>query len=199
MKYHFRFASAVLLTAAMLTLTMCAKQEEAKTEETEATEETAAEQPAESDRGVASATFGEVTVSIDYGRPQLGGRDMLAKATEGMVWRMGMNEATEIETAGDLHFGETVIPQGKYSLWMRKQSGDQWELVFNKKTGIWGHEYPAEDELVAVPMTTSESADSVETFTIEIEATGANAGILKALWGPAVVSAEFTVSTSGTM
>jgi hypothetical protein len=194
-----RKVQLTLLAAAFLGLAMCSKNEEAQTNNTANHQTDVAEAPADSNRGVASATFGDAKVSIDYGRPQLQGRDMLARATEGMVWRMGMNEATEIKTDADLKFGETVIPKGSYSLWMKKGSEDKWELVFNKKTGIWGHAHPAEDDFASVPLKASTSEKSVETFTIELTATNETAGMLKATWGTTIVSAEFTVNPSGTM
>ncbi|MGH7601359.1 MAG: hypothetical protein ACREOI_33790, partial [bacterium] len=80
MKTSFRFAQATCLLAALFLFVTCAKKEEAKTENAETT--TTAEQKAPAgDRGTASATFGSATVSINYGRPQLQGRDMLAQAT----------------------------------------------------------------------------------------------------------------------
>jgi hypothetical protein len=197
MKPRFRTAQVLFMMMAQLAFVMCSKKEEAQTETAETTP--AAEQQAPvSDRGTASATFGSATVSIDYGRPQLRGRDMLAQATDGMVWRMGMNEATEIKTDAELKFGETVIPAGSYSLWMKKISGDQWHLIFNKKTGIWGDEHPAADDFAEVPMTMSTNPDTVEAFTIALAASSGTNGTLKAMWGTAVLSADFTAS-AGTM
>ncbi len=158
------------------------------------------EKPAEqvSNRGTASAKFNGKSVSINYGRPQLKGRDMLAQAKEGTVWRMGMNEATEIKTEVALTFGKTVIPAGSYSLWMKKVSADKWELIFNKKTGIWGHEHPPAEDLAAVPMTVTANEKSVEAFTIEITNDGKGKGEIKAMWGTSIVSAAFMVEAKAT-
>src|SRR5215471_14983852 len=38
-------------------------------------------------RGKAEVTINGKTVTIDYGRPELKGRDMLGKATPGTIWR----------------------------------------------------------------------------------------------------------------
>jgi len=138
-----------LLTVSLFSFVVCGKKDEAQTGNTESKPEAQAETPAIGDRGDASATFGKATVSINYGRPKLQGRDMLAQATDGMVWRMGMNEATAIKTDADLKFGATVIPKGNYSLFMKKTGAEQWELIFNKKTGTWGTEYSAADDLAS--------------------------------------------------
>ncbi len=197
MRGHNRLMQHVLLAATAFTFIMCTKPEEKKAEE--APPATAADAgttaSAGSNRGVASAAFGDQTVSINYGRPQLQGRDMMAQATDGTVWRMGMNEATEINTSAGLKFGETVIPAGHYSLWMKKVSGDNWELIFNRKTGVWGHAHPAEDDFASVPMVMSTLPQAVETFTIEVQSQDAATGTITAMWGTASLSAAFAVQT----
>lgn len=194
MKIFFRAVQAVLLSTVLFLSVMCGKKEEPKAAASEGTQATTEQTAAASDRGTASATFGSATVSINYGRPLLQGRDMLAQATDGMVWRMGKNEATEIKTDADLKFGDTVVPKGSYSLWMKKISAGQWHLIFNKKTGIWGDEHPAADDLAAVPLAMSTNPESVEAFTIELAAANETNGTLKAMWGTAVLSADFTAS-----
>lgn len=154
-----------------------------------------ADKPAEevSNRGTAIAKFDGKSVSINYGRPQLKGRDMLGMAKEGTVWRMGMNEATEIKTEAPLTFGKTVIPAGSYSLWMKKVSADKWELIFNSKTGIWGAPTPTEGNVASAPMTVTSNEASVEAFTIEITNDGKSMGEIKAMWGTSIVSTAFSV------
>jgi len=185
-------APALLSLASLFSIIMCGKKEDAQTSRDAG--EPMAKATAVSDRGTASAVLENAEVSINYGRPQLQGRDMLAQATEGMVWRMGMNEATEIKTARDLKFGETMIPQGSYSLWLKKMNAEEWALIINKKTGIWGTEYSAADDVATVPLIASTTPETVETFTIELTAVSKNAGALKVTWGKTALSTEFMVS-----
>lgn len=188
-----RFGRFGSILAMLLIFFACSKKQEAPPAKTDQSQAVPAAEEKVQKRGTATATFGEATVRIDYGRPELQGRDMLAKATDGMVWRMGMDEATEIYTDADLKFGNTVIPKGHYSIWMKKMTGDQWQLLFNKETGIWGTQHKDEADFAAVPMTLSDNPQSVEKFTIEIEKLAADRGVLKALWGTKVVSVEFQV------
>jgi len=192
MKSISRFGLAALLPAMLFLFVMCAKNEEPKTAAD--TTATTMQPPPAGDRGTASATFGNANITINYGRPQLQGRDMLAQATDGMVWRMGMNEATEIKTDVDLKFGATVIPKGNYSLFMKKVSTDQWHLIFNKKTGMWGTEYSEQDDLAEVPLMMSTNPQSVEAFTVELEKINDTTGKIKASWGTSVLSTDFTVA-----
>lgn len=187
----------LLLSCALM---MCASKEDGAQAQDKEKAEAKADKPAEevSNRGTASAAFGGKNVNIDYGRPQLKGRDMLGMAQEGTVWRMGMNEATEIKTDADLKFGETVIPAGKYSLWMKKGAENKWELLFNEKTGIWGAPTPTEGVVASVPMTVASNEASVEAFTIEVASADKSKGAIKAMWGTTLVSAAFTVEAKAT-
>lgn len=182
--------------ALSLMLVMCAKQEEA--EQTPAQTETPqTEAPAqEGGRGNATAAFAGKSVSISYGRPQLDGRDVLALAQDGMVWRFGKDEATEIKSEVDLKFGETVVPAGHYSLWLKKVNATEWQLIFNKNTGMWGAPTPTEGDVATAPATLTTSESAVETFTIEVTGDGESAGEIKAIWGTSTISAPFTVQAA---
>src|SRR6058998_3031197 len=71
--------------------------------------------PAE--RGEAKATVAGKTVSIDYGRPTLQGRDMLGRAAVGTPWRMGADAPTQLTTAAELTFAPgLVVAPGNYTL-----------------------------------------------------------------------------------
>ena len=41
-------------------------------------------------RGTAEVTISGKRIVVEYGRPELQGREMLGKASVGMVWRMGL-------------------------------------------------------------------------------------------------------------
>ena len=80
-------------------------------------EEAVAEGAPETGRGTAEIAIDGTQISVNYGRPELKDRDMLARLEDGQVWRLGMNEAASFETSADLTFGDSVIQAGKYSIW----------------------------------------------------------------------------------
>ena len=192
MKLVFRMGTAILMAGSLVFFFACGGEGGESGSYSEDSAETEAPQQQESNRGTASATFGDASVSVDYGRPKLEGRDMLAQATDGMVWRMGMNEATTFTTDADLTFGDTVVPAGEYSLFMKKV-GDGWELIFNSQTGQWGTEHDPAQDVASVPMMMSENDASVEAFTIEVMANDETSGTLAAMWGMAKITCDFTV------
>jgi hypothetical protein len=147
---------------------------------------------AQGDRGKAEATVGGKSFSIDYGRPSLKGRDMLAKAPVGTVWRMGANKATTLEAGGDLVFGESTVPKGSYSLFAKRLDEKSWQLIFNSQTGQWGTQHDASLDVAAVPLSWEQQETSTEQFTIEISA-GGDGGEIKMMWGTHVLKAGFGV------
>lgn len=169
----------------------CAQAEAPTTEEPAAEEEAAA--PAEPGRGQVEAEIGDATITVDYGRPALEGRDMLARLPDGEVWRLGKDAATGFTTSTDLSFGDTQVAAGSYTLFVRKVSADEWVLLVNSETGQWGTNYNSEYDVAEIPLEKSETEENVETFTIQVNPTGEGGGELVFEWGTLRLRAAFQV------
>src|SRR5215216_576418 len=143
-------------------------------------------------RGKAEATINGKKVTIDYGRPDLKGRDMLSQAQPGMVWRLGMNQATQIETEGELMIGDKTLPAGKYTLWAKKTSDKSWTLAFHPKTGIWGAPPMKEGFVAELPLAMTTANDSAEQLVISLADLKGKAGIT-IQWGTALLKGSFGV------
>ena len=155
----------------------------------------AAQDPAASgNRGTAEIVLGSTQVSINFGRPELKGREMLSQLPDGQVWRLGMNDATRFETNSDLLFGQTLIQTGRYSIWGKKVSSDDWRLIFNSEADIWGLDRKAENDIVEIPLESSELAESVEKFTIEINPVAEDSAEILMKWDTLQLRAAFNVS-----
>ncbi len=146
---------------------------------------------AQGNRGKAQLEVQNGTVTIDYGRPSLEGRDMLSQLMVGDYWRMGTNEVTVITVSADAHFGGTKILKGSYSLWLLKRGADNYVLVFNSQTGQSGTEHDPSKDLYKVPLMKEEASSSVETFTIELKPVPPKGGILQMSWGNAKLTTTF--------
>ena len=143
-------------------------------------------------RGKAEATVKGKAISVSYGRPALKGRDLLAEAKPGMVWRVGMNEATEITTAGDLNVGGKELKAGKYSLWVRKTGDDTWTLAFHPKTGVWGAPALKEGYAAELPLKLTKADTSADELMIHV-ADKEGKGEIQIHWGTALLTGWFDV------
>jgi hypothetical protein len=137
---------------------------------------------AQNPRGEAKATVSGKSVSIDYGRPSLRGRDMLAKAEVGTPWRMGADSATTLKTEADLDFSGVKVPKGDYTLQAVKAEADAWTL------NVLGKD---EAKVAAIPLASSKLPASVEMFTIELKGEKEK-GEFSMSWGTTAMKAPFT-------
>ena len=144
------------------------------------------------DRGHAFLSVGEHEVVISYGRPALDGRDMLSQLQAGSLWRLGMNEATEIESTSALVAADQIVPAGRYTLFARYLGGESWELLVNRKTGQWGaFEHDPTLDIAKIPLTVQKSTGSIDRLTIGLEPSSDDAGRLTIAWGDLRLTAEF--------
>jgi hypothetical protein len=136
-------------------------------------------------RGEAKLELDGKSVTVEYGRPSLKGRDMLALAQPGQSWRLGADTATTLETDAELSFGSKMLAKGSYVLSAKKLEDGGWQLEVSSQ---------GEDrKLVAeVPLQASELTESVEMLTIELEAAEPS-GVLSIKWGLNGLSAPFGV------
>jgi hypothetical protein len=89
----------------------------------------AAAQGHEPGRDEASVDLGKGKVTINYGTPKLGGRNLDEMIKPGTPWRLGMNDPTSLETTVALDFGGKKVPAGKYTLFARPDAADKWVLL----------------------------------------------------------------------
>lgn len=136
------------------------------------------------ERGLAKATVAGKAVTIDYGRPELKGRDMLAQAEVGKPWRLGADAQTTLKTEANLQFGSLVVPKGEYVLTATKVAEGQWKLDFTKA----GDEKTA---LGSVALAPQKNDSNVEAFTIDLSGKGKDGEFLMR-WGTAGFKTTFT-------
>jgi hypothetical protein len=136
-------------------------------------------------------TVDGASISIEYGRPSLKGRDDAKMMPPGREWRTGADEATTLKTDKGLMFGKLMVPAGTYTLYTVPGEAE-WQLVVSKKTGQWGIPYPTGEDLGRAPMKVAKTAAPVEQLTISIEDTQAG-GELRIEWGNTSARAPFVV------
>jgi len=141
-----------------------------------------------------TATFGGKTVTIEYGRPYVKGRNVWAEplAPYGKVWRTGADEATKLTTTADLMIGPVHVPAGSYSLFTIPGE-KEWTLIINKTAVQDGaSNYDQKMDFARTTMTVKKLTKPVEQLTITLPA-NAEGGALKIAWSDVEASVPVTV------
>src|SRR6185295_4014624 len=86
---------------------------------------------------------------VIYSRPQKNGRVIFGDLLEyGKVWRLGANEATEIEFYQNVKINNVKIKKGRYTLYCIPYT-DKWTFILNKETDTWGSfKYDSKKDIV---------------------------------------------------
>lgn len=117
-----------------------------------------------------------LALRLIYSRPQLNGRKVFGELQKfGEVWRLGANEATEIEFFKDVKINKTKIKKGRYTMYCIPYP-NKWTLIINRDTDIWGaFNYNQAKDVVRmdVPIIKNDTTEAL-TIIFEKSATGAN-------------------------
>lgn len=113
---------------------------------------------------------------VVYSRPQKAGRPIFGGLVEyGNIWRLGANEATEIEFFRHVKIGGKKISKGRYTLYALVNE-NTWTLIVNKETDTWGaFKYDPKKDLVRVEVPVQKTDIAVESLSMGFEK--ATAGI----------------------
>ncbi len=112
-----------------------------------------------------------------YSRPKKEGRAIFGGLVEyGKVWRLGANEATEIEFFKAVHINGKKVAKGRYTLYAIPNEKN-WIIIVNKDTDTWGHfKYDARKDVVRAEVPVIKTTDNLESLAMAFErsATGYN-------------------------
>ncbi len=129
-----------------------------------------------------------------YSRPQRNGRDVFGELVEyEKVWRLGANEATEIEFFKDVIFGGKPVAKGRYTLYAIPFL-NTWTIIINTETDTWGSfKYDIKKDVVRVDVPAQKLSETADILSVYFEkaATGFN---LFAVWENTTVSIPITVA-----
>ncbi|MFN5135205.1 MAG: DUF2911 domain-containing protein [Chitinophagaceae bacterium] len=115
-------------------------------------------------------TVEPLVARVVYSRPQKNGRKVFGELVEnGKVWRLGANEATEIEFYKDVKIGGKSVKKGRYTLYALENK-DKWTLIVNRETDIWGaFKYDAAKDVLRIDCTVNRQPELTEAFTMMFE------------------------------
>lgn len=110
---------------------------------------------------------------VIYSRPHLQGRGLFhGLLSYGQHWRLGANEATELELFKAVSIQGKKVNEGRYILYSIPYE-DRWTIVFNKNIDTWGLKPDSTKDAYRFDVPVKETSNRIEFFTMVFEkATG---------------------------
>jgi hypothetical protein len=107
---------------------------------------------------------------VIYSRPQKSGRVIFGDLVKyGEVWRVGANEATEIEFYKHVRIGGKKIAKGRYTLYALVNE-TTWTMIINKETDTWGSfKYDTKKDVVRVDVPVQKTDAVTESLSMMFE------------------------------
>jgi hypothetical protein len=120
---------------------------------------------------------------VIYGRPQKNDRSIFGDLVPyDMIWRVGANEATEIEFFREVKIDGKKVAKGRYTLYAIP-SAEKWVVVLNKETDTWGaFGYDAKKDVLRTEVKVVTRPDIIDVFTINFEGKEKNKTSLMIGW-----------------
>jgi hypothetical protein len=118
---------------------------------------------------------------IIYSRPQKQGRTIFGELVKyNEPWRLGANEATELELFSTAIIQNKAIKPGRYILYCIPQE-TKWTIVLNSNLYSWGLKPDKEKNLFQFEIPIEKNNTTIEYFTMAFEGSGKNTNLL-ILW-----------------
>jgi hypothetical protein len=113
---------------------------------------------------------GEPSARIIYSRPQKKGREIFGQEVKyNEVWRLGANEATELELFKNAVIAGKNIPRGRYGLFCIP-SESKWTIILNKDNYSWGSfAYKKEKDFARIEVPVQKNDEITEALTMYFE------------------------------
>jgi len=120
-------------------------------------------------------TVAEPMARLIYSRPQKKGRTIFGEEIKyNEVWRLGANEATEIELFKNAAIGGKKIPKGRYTLYCIPTE-NKWTIILNRDNYIWGSfGYKSEKDVARIEVPVQKSSETAEALTMYFDNSNLN-------------------------
>jgi hypothetical protein len=113
---------------------------------------------------------GALVARVIYSRPQKKGRNIFGTTERslrqyGKEWRLGANEATEIEFFKPVTIGGKKVDKGRYIIYCIPYA-DKWTIILNSNLYTWGLHMDRTKDIFKTDIPVSEQSPSLEDFTM---------------------------------
>lgn len=128
---------------------------------------------------------------IIYSRPSKDQRVIFGNVVRyGSYWRLGANEATELELFRDVRIGGQPVKKGRYIMYCIPQP-EHWTIVLNNDLYTWGLNVHKSGDLYKLEAEVRPLNGVMEVFTMEFREFGNSATLLMG-WDNVQASLEFS-------
>jgi hypothetical protein len=106
---------------------------------------------------------------VIYSRPQKDNRTIFGDLVKyGSIWRLGANEATELEFFRDVTINDQKVLKGRYVMYCIPQE-KVWRVVLNNDLYIWGLKIDTTKDAYHFDVPVAKTRFPYEAFTMEFE------------------------------
>jgi hypothetical protein len=116
---------------------------------------------------------------VIYSRPQRSGRSIFGGLVKsGEVWRLGANEATELELFKAVRIDGKKLKPGRYTLYAII-SDNRWTIIINKEVDTWGSfKYDIKKDVLRKDVMIQKTESTVENLSMQFEKTVTGCNLL---------------------
>ena len=120
---------------------------------------------------------------VVYSRPEKNGRIIFGDLIGyGKVWRLGANEATEIEFFQNVTINNVKVRKGRYTLFAIPQE-NSWTMIINRDTDTWGSfKYDEKKDVLRVQVPVSKITEPNEFLSMIFSKIDASKIALNVSW-----------------
>jgi hypothetical protein len=129
---------------------------------------------------------------VVYSRPQRNGRTIFGDLVEyGKVWRLGANEATEIEFFQTVRINGARVKKGRYTLFCIPYE-EKWTMIINRDTDTWGaFKYDEAKDVTRLDVPVVKQTDLTESMSMYFDKSALGASFIMQ-WDNVKVSLPIT-------
>ena len=129
---------------------------------------------------------------VVYSRPHRQGRRVFGSLLKyGEPWRLGANEATEIEFFRPVEIEGKTIARGRYTLYAIPFDG-RWTIVFNSNTDVWGLVPDPSKDVFKIDVPVQTTTSLVEYFSMVFQDSDKGADLVMA-WDSVIAKLPITI------
>jgi len=130
--------------------------------------------------------IGPPVARVIYSRPHRQGRKIFGTLLQyNQPWRLGANEATEIEFFQPVTIQNKKIDKGRYIIYCVPQQ-IKWNIILNNRIHSWGLKIDPKKDVHTFEAPVQEVENSIEYFTMVFQSTATGANLIMA-WDDVLV------------